>query len=136
MSNKLFAASQRVCEAYLAYGPVDDGRPEGDDFEAALDSLMKATVGAKHHDSGKTPSLLDACKDALHALQVAQLDQVELGGSRCKATKFDTPIRRLRRAIVDAQAALRLMSALDQQTGSKRAQGHTWGRRRSVLPER
>lgn len=39
-------ACVRVRNAYYDYGPVDDGRPEGKEFEAALDSLISAAIGA------------------------------------------------------------------------------------------
>lgn len=43
----LLKASREVWQAYLGYGPVDDGRPEGDRFSDSLDELMKATVDAR-----------------------------------------------------------------------------------------
>jgi hypothetical protein len=35
----LLDAAQTVTDAYRAYGPVDDGQPTGQRFEAALDGL-------------------------------------------------------------------------------------------------
>jgi hypothetical protein len=43
-TQSLLAAAERVWETYLAYGPVDDDRPEGDEFSAALDALMEAAA--------------------------------------------------------------------------------------------
>ncbi len=47
--DELNAAAGRVWDAFLDYGPVDDGRPEGDEFDAALDNLMSVAIasGAK-----------------------------------------------------------------------------------------
>ncbi len=45
--DNLIAAAERVWKAFLAYGPVDDGRPEGDEFDAALTALMEAKHEAK-----------------------------------------------------------------------------------------
>jgi hypothetical protein len=36
---KLVRAARRVWRAFLAWGPVDDGRPEGDEFDRALIEL-------------------------------------------------------------------------------------------------
>jgi hypothetical protein len=43
---RLADAAVQVWTAYLDYGPVDDGRPEGDAFAESLDNLMIAAVGA------------------------------------------------------------------------------------------
>lgn len=40
---EMFAAARRVWAAFLAYGPVDDGRPEGDEFDTALVDLQALT---------------------------------------------------------------------------------------------
>lgn len=39
----LTLAARRVWRAYLAWGPVDDGRPEGDKFTEALEELERLT---------------------------------------------------------------------------------------------
>jgi hypothetical protein len=44
---RLIDAAGRVHKAFLKYGPVDDGRPEGDEFDAALEELMCAEVEAR-----------------------------------------------------------------------------------------
>lgn len=48
----LFKAIKRVRDAYHGFGPVDDGRPEGDEFEASLDNLIATAIecGAKMTD--------------------------------------------------------------------------------------
>ena len=45
--DRLERAANRTWEAYRKYGPVDDGRPEGDEFEAALDALKSALIELK-----------------------------------------------------------------------------------------
>lgn len=40
---KLLVESRNVWLAFLDYGPVDDGRPEGEAFDAALVKLQEAT---------------------------------------------------------------------------------------------
>ena len=35
----LIKVADRVWKAYLKFGPVDDGRPEGEEFSDALDHL-------------------------------------------------------------------------------------------------
>jgi hypothetical protein len=39
LKHKLFEAADRVWKASQKYGPVDDGRPEGDEFDDALLNL-------------------------------------------------------------------------------------------------
>jgi hypothetical protein len=56
MGRKLQKAARRVWKAYREYGPVDDGRPEGDEFEAALDALMAAEIDERYaEDCGNAP---------------------------------------------------------------------------------
>ncbi len=45
---ELYEAAEAVMSAYLAYGPVEDGRPEGKAFEEALDKLSLARFEAKY----------------------------------------------------------------------------------------
>lgn len=40
----LVKAARAVWEAFLAYGPIDDGTEQGTAFDKALDRLMEATV--------------------------------------------------------------------------------------------
>jgi hypothetical protein len=50
MMDKYTAAANRVWKAFLAYGPVDDGRPEGDKFDEALTHLpSEARQAARSH---------------------------------------------------------------------------------------
>ena len=46
----LLSASDRVWTTFLEYGPVDDGRPEGDEFDAALMNLRFVSNAAKSRD--------------------------------------------------------------------------------------
>jgi len=46
---ELVKAAEVTWDAFLAYGPVDDGRPEGDAFDTALTALMEATCEAKYN---------------------------------------------------------------------------------------
>src|SRR5688572_16248562 len=39
LKTRLIQAADRVWRAFLKYGPVDDGRPEGDEFDDALVEL-------------------------------------------------------------------------------------------------
>lgn len=50
----LLLAVRRVWNAFLAYGPVDDGRPEGDEFDASLMALMEAYHEAKAKQKRET----------------------------------------------------------------------------------
>lgn len=45
---RLILAAHRVWQAYLKFGPVDDGRPEGEEFTVALEELSKAKEEAKY----------------------------------------------------------------------------------------
>lgn len=42
-SKHILPADRKVWKAFRAYGPVNDGRPEGDAFDEALTELMKST---------------------------------------------------------------------------------------------
>ncbi len=44
MTDKERKIAREVWNAYLAFGPVDDGRPEGERFTRALNELMNAEV--------------------------------------------------------------------------------------------
>lgn len=44
----LFLAAKRVHEALRAYGPTDDGTPQGREVEAAMDCLRDAMFFAKY----------------------------------------------------------------------------------------
>lgn len=50
---RLIQTAEAVWQAYLNYGPVDDGRPEGTAFDAALTALMEAKVEARYHKRTK-----------------------------------------------------------------------------------
>jgi hypothetical protein len=52
MSEKLRKAARRVQKAFLKFGPVDDGRPEGEEFEAALDALADAEAEERYAEAG------------------------------------------------------------------------------------
>ena len=39
ITSKLVGAARRVWRAFLKFGPVDDGRPEGDEFDRSLIAL-------------------------------------------------------------------------------------------------
>jgi hypothetical protein len=71
VTDPLILAAQRVWKAYLAYGPVDDGRREGKMFEAALDKLMKAAVEAKYRTAGVSPKMEKRLSDAWAVLEAA-----------------------------------------------------------------
>jgi hypothetical protein len=44
----LVKAARRTWRAFLKFGPVDDGRPEGDEFDASLTGLKEAAREAKY----------------------------------------------------------------------------------------
>jgi hypothetical protein len=44
----LVRAAKAAWDAFVRYGPVDDGRPQGEAFDQALDALMKATHEVKY----------------------------------------------------------------------------------------
>ena len=46
-AKNLTDAAEDVWKAFLKYGPVDDGRPEGDRFDASLTKLMEAKCEMK-----------------------------------------------------------------------------------------
>ncbi len=46
---ELVKTARAVWNAFLKFGPVDDGTPQGDRFDKALDRLMAAEIAAKHH---------------------------------------------------------------------------------------
>lgn len=55
LTQELVAAALRVAKACHAYGPVDDGRPEGDEFDESLTNLSALASIAKKSLDGKFP---------------------------------------------------------------------------------
>lgn len=60
----LLLAAQRTWKAFLKFGPVNDGRPEGDAFTVALENLLVATK----HTQKKIDKLEEALNEASELL--------------------------------------------------------------------
>lgn len=58
IKDKLAVAADRVWETWRKYGPVDDGRPEGDDFDEALLELRAVSRKHKHQTSSERAALV------------------------------------------------------------------------------
>lgn len=86
LKDALCEAANRVWETWMKYGPVDDGRPEGDDFDTALMELRlaakrfriqateerKALVNIVNAASG-TGNLDEAIRHAAAVIQASDL---------------------------------------------------------------
>ncbi len=51
LKSKMVEAANRVWKAFMAFGPVDDGRPEGDEFDAALMEMRRIAKQTTHQTS-------------------------------------------------------------------------------------
>ena len=53
---EVIRAADKVWESFLAYGPVDDGRKNGEEFDAALVELKKQVNKARKRLVASRPS--------------------------------------------------------------------------------
>jgi hypothetical protein len=75
LDSKLRQAAQRVWEAFLNFGPVDDGRPEGDAFDTALIDLRVAAKKYTHQTTVERAALVEIV-NAWSGLTTEQRQQV------------------------------------------------------------
>lgn len=102
--SNLHLAARRVWKAYLKYGPVDDGRPEGDEFEQALDGLM---IAEKREDRQNIQRLIDTLDQALDTIAgIRYRDWPTIGlGIGLNAERLDEILLEGERAINAAKRA-------------------------------
>ncbi len=56
---KLIDDANKCWDAFLNYGPVDDGRPEGDAFDEALMALRTSARKATHYTRDERAALVN-----------------------------------------------------------------------------
>ena len=58
VKSRIVEAANRVWKAFMRYGPVDDGRPEGDEFDAALMDLRLVAKGRMYQTDAERAALV------------------------------------------------------------------------------